>query len=270
MVPSPKLPLVAGLLLAAGIALGGTLALGLRAFTEAGQGDPCFGFGELISTRTFQVTDGPTSVDELPGMGLAPGQVRELRECRVSPIERVTIDAESGYVLGHDYTLDEALAYYQQHPDEMPSAVLKRQVEAERQQEFVSVDAAELESLLAGGCDQTWTSRDFPDVGLRVCHPSDWLIDDSTPNRVFVTTRNITLNIHSIQASTNLECDSPLSLSLSSGSVQVCAKRHQFGGKSHHFLLPSGVKEYLFVSDEASIEEHAAAFRAAMSVDVIP
>lgn len=253
-----------------GVTIGAVAALVLRQVTVTSQTDPCFGFGTLVSTRAYTVTEEGAENAKTIGLDLTVGEEREVRECQLSPAERVTIDGSTGMTLSHTYTVDEAIAYYQQHPEQQPVEELRKAAEQAKQAEFVPLVTGAVQPLLVGGCDPGWPSQEFPQEGVRLCFPPDWNVDDSIAHRVLVTNDKITLNVHATDGGGALDCTQPATVETTGGVVHICAMKPQFGGQSHHLLLPNGVKLFLFVSDDASSEERAAAFRVAMSVETLP
>ncbi len=258
----------------AGLGLGVLLGVGFALFADDGrpvatQADPCFGRGQLLEEWTYTVTAEGAKNAEAWGQEVTPGETREARKCRASPLEVHTIDGPTGTVLRIEETIDYALRYYAQHPDELPINKAKEAL----QEGFVAIDQVALQQLLVRGCDPAWVQRDLPAQRLRVCFPQDWTVDGSRQNAVLLNLaeeRPVGLNIHAPDPQAALDCATPATLDTSFGSVQACAMKPQFGGQSHHLLLPNDVKMFVWVSDAATPEERAAAFQVAASVGALP
>lgn len=258
-----------GLLLVIGLALGGGAALVARNQLTVGQDDPCFGLGELVSTRTYTVTDAGAANAEDIGLDLVPGEEREVRECQVSPVERLTIDGQTGKPLSHQFTIDDAIEYYRQHPEEIPATVAAREFDEGLQQSFVT---PQVPTDLTAGCDPTWVRTTLEQVKAVVCHPADWLVKGDDPPEGMVGTDRVEVGVLGVSTESHItKCLSPLLVNVPSGTARVCARGPTpFARVTYGVALPNGRNVGINVFNEATPEEEALALRVAANVQQLP
>jgi hypothetical protein len=251
--------------LLAGILVGGGVALLLRG--GSAQNDPCFGHGDLIATRTYTVSsDGAANAREI-GVSAKTGERREARQCRAGPLETFVVDGATGLVLSSETSIADAVAHFEQYPEEAPVARAQRAAK----EAFAAVDRSSVGALLnSTACGAAWRRLDIPRRDLRLCSPNSWKVDASAAARVLLTTPKVTLNVHSPAAPASLECDQAQTFETPRGPVSACAMSPLEGGQSHHLLLPDGIIVFLWVSDTATPTERSTAFRVAMSVEALP
>lgn len=266
----PVVPTI--LVLIVGLAIGAAVAFGVREdATVSGQDDPCYGFGELLSTRTYTVTEQGAENAKMLGLDLIPGEEREVRECRVSPIEQVTLDGPSGIVVSQALTIDEAVAFYTEKPEDLPANKAQEDFEQSQQDSYVP---AEVPTDLMTGCDPSWVTSTFEQVQAAICHPAGWETISDNAAEGGVSAGSFDVVVLGIQIeSHNTTCASPTFVDAPSGTARVCALNLESpsGEPIIHYAmaLPNGRNVSINVFNDATAEDETLALSVAASVQTL-
>lgn len=259
-----------------GLAAGAVIALTLqdsRTITpsnlDAVYVDPCYGLGELISTRTIIVTDESAADAKELGLTLTPGEEREVRECRKSPPERVTIDGPTGTVLDTVFSLIEARAYYEEHPETLPGNIAVEAGEQQAQEFFVPADVPR---DLTAGCDRSWVTTTFEAVQAAMCHPLDWAVKYDSAGSGAVGGDTVDVGVLGLSTESHYtKCAAPTLVDVPSGAARVCSvplTGHEGQSITHYGIaLPNGRNIGINIQDGASAEDEALALRVAANVE---
>jgi len=255
------------------IALGFGLALVLKDRLGGGTAaeDPCLGRGELIEKWQHEVTQ--EDIDNASGSrpelrSVTPGMI-EYRRCWSPPGNVVTID-EKGNIYNVDQpTLEQLGTYYNEHPDEHPA------VKAREQDQKAFVPSG-LPQDQTAGCDPTWVKTTIDSMGVVVCHPADWEIqeeEEAGPYPVWIGTDKGHIGVFPRDyvppdSILNFACDAPELLDTPYGAARLCTMGWDpVGGQSFGLFLPN---ERPVVANTIEREGKDIVIRVAVNVEDLP
>ncbi len=259
----------------AGLVAVSVVALLLSDGGMTNEADPCHGHGYFLSTGSWGVDDSTVRVVEQAGLGIdvEAGETRETRTCRVGDFETVTIDAESGVIIGRFTDIGAMLARATEQPQGTPQAVLDMEEFLRR-----SYVPAELPAVdFTAACDPTWAITRFAGVGASMCHPAEWQVTTDNENYATIEANSLLVSIYSYAfGGRNTDCANALAISVPSGAASVCARSvvsHNpdiVSGLVYGVLLPSSREVVVTLADADSPEGILTAFQIAASVQDLP
>jgi len=151
-------------------------------------------------------------------------------------------------------------------PAESPATKTAREFEEGLQASFVTPDVP---TDLTAGCDPSWVRTTFEQVKAVICHPADWVVDQTNGNvRRGVTV--VTVTLPRVTETAGTLCVNPLIVSTPFGPARICALAPNEFGQGHGVILPSGRHAAVGIDKAATAEEKTTAFRILANVEVFP
>lgn len=260
------------LLILAGVAVGVVLALIVwdGESTATSQADVCHGYGDLIGTSSWLVTDEGVRGVERGGLGIdvTRGERRELRECRISEFQTVTLDAQTGVVLDRFTDIGAALARATEQPRRTPEAIKA----FERAMQASFVEPADVPADLTAGCDPAWVRTTFQQVGAVVCHPADWTVRVDNSLEGIVAGDQVEVGILGVRTESHTtKCLTPAFAETAAGTAAFCALGPSpYVRVNYGVALSNGRNLGINIFKEAGVEEELLALRVAVNIRGLP